>query len=130
MDMSGDALGWIGSFTRVGGITRVDRPVYQHTNKRYLYFNSGNWMIGPDYSKNGGWIFSGAGNGPLDAHLVPPGSWKDRKDGAWQINSAIAVTCTMIAGMLLAAAQSLQTCLRAHRVQPRSLRPHSPDHEL
>lgn len=107
----------MGTFTRVG-TTQLGRSLYQLRSKVYLYHIGRSWTIGPDYSKTAAWVYA-PGSNTLDAHLVPPGSWKEHStDDGWQANSAIAVRCTMTAGVCFAAAQSLQAC----RSQPCSLR--------
>lgn len=99
MEVSGSVINpsRMGTFTRVIGITRFDRPVYQNANKRYLYFwaDDKDWKIGSDYTTAESNIASKSDGNELDAHLVPVGNWSEvKKGGGWQANSAIAVACT------------------------------------
>jgi len=93
------------TFTRVSGVVRFDRPVYQNANKNYLYYwelsTQAVWLIGSDYTKATAGIHSQASNA-LDAYLVPKGSWSEYDGSGWQANPAITVVCTST-GMHLAA---------------------------
>ena len=93
----------MGIFTLVSGVTRFERPVYQHANRQYLYYSEATkyWMIGPDYTNTTVGIHSQASNA-LDAYLVPKGSWSEYDGSGWQANPAITVVCTST-GMHLAA---------------------------
>ena len=109
----------MGNFTRVSGVTRVGRPVYQNANKQYLVYWAEYtiWMIGPDYTKYTPGVVSTSSSNTLDAYLVPAGNWYEAKDGSWQANSAITVVCTS-AGMHLAAVHNtlceFQTLVEKH----------------
>ena len=108
----------MGIFTRMSGITRFGRPVYQHANKEYLFYweATKHWMIGADYTKFGAGVYSQASDA-LDAYLVPKGSWMETKVGGWQANPAITVVCTST-GMHLAAVHNtvrdFRTCMEKH----------------
>ena len=93
----------MGTFTRMSGVTRFGRPVYQSANQQYLYCWEGikAWLIGPDYTKASVGIHSQASNA-LDAYLVPKGSWMEFDEGGWQANPAMTVVCTFT-GVHLAA---------------------------
>ena len=133
MEVAGAAKGQsarMGTFTRVSSVTRFGRPVHQHANKEYLFYWEATkyWLIGPDYTKDGAGVHSQASDA-LDAYLVPVGKWYEWKDGGWLASPAITVGCTSTGTHLAAAVTAkLQTCLCAHRAQPCSLRPQSPEH--
>ena len=91
----------MGIFTRMSGVTRFGRPVYQSANQQYLYYwaEHASWKIGEDYTKDGAWVTSEDGGNELDAPAVPVGKWYEWKDGGWQANPAITVICTSTEGM-------------------------------
>ena len=91
----------MGTFTRVSGVTRFSRPVYQSANQQYLYYWAENkaWEIGEDYTIDFAGVTSTNGGDELDAPLVPVGKWFEWKDGGWQANPAITVICTSTEGM-------------------------------
>ena len=86
----------MGTFTRVSGVTRFGRPVYQHANKEYLFYweEHKSWKIGEDYTKSHAGVASEDGGNELDAPMVPMGKWYESKGGTWQANSDITVICT------------------------------------
>jgi len=95
----------MGTFTRVSGVMRFGRPVYQHANKEYLFYweATKHWLIGPDYTKNSAGVHSQASDA-LDAYLVPNGTWiENSADGGWLASPAITVGCTSTGTHLAAA---------------------------
>ena len=98
MEVSGAVVQSVrmGTFTRMSGVTRFGRPVYQNANQQYLYYWEGikAWLIGADYTKGTAGVISEDGGNELDAPLVPAGNWYEHKDGSFQANSDITVICT------------------------------------
>jgi hypothetical protein len=84
----------MGTFSRVVGLTRFGRPVYKNADKYLFYLGAKrHWMIGPDYTKDSGWVHAQPSNA-VGAHLVPAGSWFEHLgNGKWKANLAIAATC-------------------------------------
>ena len=108
MEVSGSVQnpGSMGTYTRVSGVVRFDRPVYQNVDKNarsYLYFceKCKKWRTGPDYKSTsiarGDEITSKSYDvwEPEDADQVGfTKGWYDKQsDGSWKSNPAIKVSC-------------------------------------